>query len=273
MPFYNREKDIERLKAILSGEPNLVHFIYGPINSGKTALLNKVFDELPENYRVFYVNFRARDVESVEALMKVLFRVREGSKRLSQFLKDILKEGSKIIERIGGIPIPEEIFNLLFVKKEKVEDIFAFLEEYFREVVEKGIIPILALDEIQTIKDVINATGKPILGRLFNFLVRLTKETHLCHALCATSDCLFIEDIYSSARLEGRSDYVLVDDMGKEEAFRMYEYFGFRDRETIWDYIGGKVGDMVRLTEEKKKGLNEKEGLEAQSSSNYIPKS
>jgi len=34
LPFYNREKDIERLKAILSGEPNLVHFIYGPINSG-----------------------------------------------------------------------------------------------------------------------------------------------------------------------------------------------------------------------------------------------
>ena len=28
MPFFNREEDIRRMKAVLSGEPNLVYFVY-----------------------------------------------------------------------------------------------------------------------------------------------------------------------------------------------------------------------------------------------------
>ena len=63
--FVNREKDKEKVKRLLSGRPNLVYFVYGPINSGKTTLLMKVFEELPENYCVFYINFRWRDVQRV----------------------------------------------------------------------------------------------------------------------------------------------------------------------------------------------------------------
>ena len=37
--FVNREKKIKEVKAILSGRPNFVYFVYGPINSGKTAIL------------------------------------------------------------------------------------------------------------------------------------------------------------------------------------------------------------------------------------------
>jgi len=261
MPFYNREEDIRRMKAVLSGEPNLVYFVYGPINSGKTALLMKVFEELPEEYRVFYINFRARDVENVEDLIKVLFRVREKEEKVSEFWKELIKGSSKIFEKFGGIPIPESVFDLLFRRTDKVEDVFAFLEDYFRAIVAEGRRPVFVLDEMQTIREVINATGRPVLGRLFNFMVRLTKETHLCHCLCATSDCLFIEDVYSNARLEGRSKYLLVDDLDKEEAFRVYEGFGFEDKELVWDYIGGKVGDMVGLFEEKKQGYGEREAL------------
>jgi len=73
---------------------------------------------------------------------------------------------------------------------------------------------------------------------------------------------VFIEDVYSNVRLEGRAKYLLVDDLGKESAFRMYEEFGFKDKELVWDYIGGKVGDMVMLFEEKKQGYSEREALE-----------
>ena len=102
-----------------------------------------------------------------------------------------------------------------------------------------------------------------MLHDLFNFLVRMTKETHLCHSLCSTSDCLFIEDIYSNARLEGRAKYILVDDLPKDEAYKLYDGFGFNDKGLVWDWIGGKVGDMVRLYEEKKQGYNEEEGLKS----------
>ena len=90
----------------------------------------------------------------------------------------------------------------------------------------------------------------------------MTKETHLCHILCATSDCLFIEDVYNNARLEGRSDYILVDDLDRERAYDMYDRFGFREKDVIWEYIGGKIGDMVRLYEKRKQGYSEREGIE-----------
>jgi AAA+ ATPase superfamily predicted ATPase len=33
----------------------------------------------------------------------------------------------------------------------------------------------------------------------------MTKEKHLCHSFCATSDCLFIEEVYRNAGLKGRA--------------------------------------------------------------------
>ena len=164
--------------------------------------------------------------------------------------------------KLKGIPIPERIFDYLFLDSKKADDIFEYMEDMFEEIVEEGFRPVLVFDELQSIKDILNATGKPVLGRLFNFLVGMTKEKHLCHSLCSTSDCLFIEDIYSNARLEGRAKYLLVDDLGKEEAFRTYEAFGFEDSELVWEYIGGKIGDMVSLFEEKKRGYKEQEALD-----------
>jgi AAA+ ATPase superfamily predicted ATPase len=38
--FYNREKEIKAIRNILNTEPTLITFIYGPINSGKTELIN-----------------------------------------------------------------------------------------------------------------------------------------------------------------------------------------------------------------------------------------
>ena len=262
MPFYNREKEIKQLKNVLSGEPNLVYFVYGPINSGKTALLTKVFEELPRNYVIFYLNFRGIYVESIEDLLQVLFEVKVGEykEEVKEILKEILKEGAKTFRRVKGIPIPESLFDRIFSGK-KIENIFRYLENLFEEIKDKGKIPIFALDELQTIKDLTNATGRLIIHELFNFLVRLTKETHLCHSLCATSDCLFIEEIYSNARLEGRSEYMLVDDLAREEAFNVYKEFGFKNLEVVWEYIGGKLGDMVKLLERKKRGETEEEAL------------
>jgi len=263
--FVDREREKRELKTILSGRPNFVYFVYGPINSGKTALLMKVAEELEEseNIIVFYINFRGRDVETIDDLIKVLFRVKRGrvSEDTKEFIREVLKSGAKVLHKLKGIPIPENMFDLLFRRADKVEDIFAYLEEYFEEVRGEGYQPVLILDEMQTIKGVINATGRMVIERLFNFMIRLTKEKHLCHSLCATSDCLFIEDVYNNARLEGRAKYLLVDDFDKETAFRVYEEFGVEDKELVWDYIGGKIGDIISLFEEKKKGYSEKEAL------------
>ncbi|MEO2117101.1 MAG: ATP-binding protein, partial [Methanocaldococcus sp.] len=36
MKFFDRDKEIQKILSILEGEPKLIYFIYGPINSGKT---------------------------------------------------------------------------------------------------------------------------------------------------------------------------------------------------------------------------------------------
>ena len=164
----------------------------------------------------------------------------------------------------------EDLVRVLFEVKygkgreefKEVEDIFKYLERVFELVVEENYKPVLILDEMQTIKEVVNTTGKPVISGLFNFLIGITKEKHFCHCLCVTSDCLFVDLVYTSARLEGRAKYFLVDDLEKETAFRVYEEFGFKNKDVVWNYVGGKIGDMVSLFEEKKRGYGEKEALD-----------
>ncbi len=268
MRFYNREEEIRKTKAVLSDEPNLVYFVYGPINSGKTALLMKVFEELSEDYRVFYINFRGFE-GGYTKFTRVFFKF--GDKNLWEKIKSnmpILSAAVEYIERLAkkvntAIELPAKVIRMLQVGEEDPEkiDMFYYLEEVMRRFNERGKKPVFVLDEMQVLKGEFNAIGQPLLARLFNFMVRLTKETHLCHCLCATSDCLFIEDIYNNAKLEGRAEYLLVDDLDKEKALEVYEKFGFKKRELIWDYIGGKLGDMIKLYEKKKIGLREEEAL------------
>ena len=269
MPFYNREREKEELRRILSGEPNFLYFVYGPINSGKTALLMKVIEELSEDYRVFYINFRGVE-GGYHKFTRAFFELGDRSlwERLRRSMS-VVSAAVEYVERVAkkintAIELPGEVIRMLQVGGEDFEkiDLFHYLERLMKRLVEGGRRPVLILDEMQVLKGEINAIGQPLLARLFNFAVRMTKETHLCHVLCATSDCLFIEDVYRNARLEGRAKYLLVDDLKKETAFKVYEKFEFEDKEFVWEYIGGKIGDMVSLFEEKKRGYSEREALE-----------
>ncbi len=44
--FFNREEEKEKILNILRQEPQEINFIYGPINSGKTTLIQKLIDRL-----------------------------------------------------------------------------------------------------------------------------------------------------------------------------------------------------------------------------------
>ncbi|WP_457611658.1 ATP-binding protein, partial [Methanocaldococcus sp.] len=90
---------------------------------------------------------------------------------------------------------------------------------------------------------------KYLLKELFQFLVSLTKEQHLCHVFCLSSDSLFIEYIYSTGELEERADYILVDDFDKETALKFMDFLSEKvlnknlskeEKELIYSYVGGK---------------------------------
>jgi len=53
--FFNREREKEEILSILRQEPREINFIYGPINSGKTTLIQKLIDNLPKDYVVIYI--------------------------------------------------------------------------------------------------------------------------------------------------------------------------------------------------------------------------
>lgn len=261
--FYDREQEEQELHIILEDEPSLVYFVYGPMNSGKTSLLVRVLNSLPKDMVPFYINFRGRDLSSTGEFLNCLFKIDKRSllDSVKEYMRGLTGEGADVITKLTGIPIPKGIFDPIFKEKDKGDDAFVYLEEFFQGLVVTGQRPVFVLDELQMVKKVANAAGRLLLDKLFNFMVRMTKETHLCHSLAVTSDSLFIEQISGNARLEGRSRCFLVDDLDRDRALHVYDQFGFRDKQLIWSHIGGKIGDMVRLKVELRLGLSEKDAL------------
>ena len=64
--FHDREREINSIMRILNAPPNLITFVYGPINSGKSSLMMEVAKRLPESYVVFYINMRHIYVSGVD---------------------------------------------------------------------------------------------------------------------------------------------------------------------------------------------------------------
>ncbi len=246
MEFHDREKELKRLTKIAEFEPHTIYFIFGPINSGKTALIQEFIKRLPKNYAVFYVNLRGKFITDYKDFTRVLFRFE--SKGLDEILRSIVKTSVKFLST-KGIPVPENVIDLILAKK-KTEDVFEFLEEYLSNVA-KNKRPILILDELQVIKD-IKIDGM-LIYKLFNLFVRLTKELHLCHVFCLTSDSLFVEYIYNSAMLQGRAKYILVDDFDYETTKDFLKKYGFSDEEIelVWKYFGGKPVYLIDAIENK----------------------
>jgi AAA+ ATPase superfamily predicted ATPase len=251
--FHNRESEKKELMRILNTEPTLITFIYGPINSGKTELINNLINHLPESQKVFYINLRGRFIRGYDEFIKVLFDVEHEARygRIKEFLKPIV---SVLPESYYGIPISKEIFLKLFKDKE-IEDAFVYIETVLKAFYKTGYAPVLVIDELQVIGDL--KVDELLIYKLFNFFVRLTKELHLAHVFVISSDSLFIEHVYSEAMLEGRCRYLLVDDFDNTTAINFLDRYSISDseKELIWHYCGGKPVCLVELinTEEKRK--------------------
>ena len=81
MKFFNREKETAEILSILDEEPNLIYFIYSPINSGKTALINEIINNRldKDKYVVFYFDLREIFISKYDDFIEVLFDAYEES--------------------------------------------------------------------------------------------------------------------------------------------------------------------------------------------------
>ncbi|AEH07281.1 ATP-binding protein [Methanothermococcus okinawensis] len=260
MKFFNREKEIKEITSILEGEPNQIYFIYGSINSGKTTLINHIINnKLDDNYKVFYINFRTYLISEKKDFIEAIFSTKkddflETIKDKSEVL-NLITKGARILT---GVPIPEVEFNKLF--EERINDAFQYLNNIMLETRKNGKTPILILDELQMIKDITTNGQKYLLKELFQFLVSLTKEQHLCHVFCLTSDSLFAEYVYNTGELEGRAKHLLVDDFDKETSLRFMDFLAKEilnkpelpkeQKEQIYSLVGGKPADIYNIIDE-----------------------
>ena len=244
MKFFNREKEIKQITSILEGEPNLIYFIYGSINSGKTALINEIINNRldKDRYVVFYINLRGIFVSKYDDFIEVLFEVYDDDKKPIEVIKSLLKD----FPTLFGIPAPKNTLEEI-LKKKTTKNVFRYITNVLMEVKKDGKQPILIIDELQKIGDMkINGY---LIYELFNYFIDLTKELHLCHVFCLSSDSLFIERVYSEAMLDGRAKYLLVDDFDKETALKFMDFLAKEilnkelsdeEKELIYSYVGGK---------------------------------
>ncbi|CAD6492584.1 MAG: putative ATP-binding protein [Candidatus Argoarchaeum ethanivorans] len=254
-PFHDREKETKEIRDILDAEPSLITFVYGPINSGKTTLITHLIEELSDDYVVFYINLRTKFLASYDDFIESLFEMEMETGRTAKKGKEALAELISSATKITGIPITREFIDYVF-KDNKPKNAFSYMLKLFEEVKKSGKHPVLVLDELQKIGDV--KVNGPLIYELFNFFIDLTKEKHLAHVFVATSDSLFIEQVYSKAMLSGRSEYLLVDDFDEKTTTEFLERYGFTDDETrvAWDYCGGKPVFLLKLIR-----ADEKEGI------------
>ena len=81
----------------------------------------------------------------------MLFEIDEERKieTAKEYAKAILKD----VKIIGGIPIPINLFEQIFERKERSKDVFKYIESFMQEI-SKKYVPVLILDELQVIGDI-----------------------------------------------------------------------------------------------------------------------
>jgi AAA+ ATPase superfamily predicted ATPase len=163
--------------------------------------MDEVVRTLPEDYVVFLIDLREHIVRSYDDFFEILFSYEIGLKRKITKFSDVISSlVSSAVKVYSGIPLPENMISKV-IKKDKPKNAFTYISAILKELRAKGKIPVVIIDELQTIGD-LKLDGF-LVYELFNFFITITKRLHLAHVFAVTSDSLFIERVYAEAMLQG----------------------------------------------------------------------
>jgi len=247
--FINRKKELNDLMHWINRKPNEILFIYGPKSSGKTTLLTK-FIELNLNdkhYMIKHFNLRevliANYIDFIQAFFEVDYS------KSSQEIKQRADYSLKVFK------LSKEIKQSL---EKKILDPFVVMKKELKKIVKKGKRPIIIIDELQALDDIYMNGQKELLKELFNFFVAMTKESHLCHVIIASSDGYFMKRIYEDSKLSKTSDFYAVDYLNEADTKYWLQHldsesdittFQLSDSQIdmIWKYFGGSMWEISNL--------------------------
>ena len=248
--FINREKERAYLEKYFRNTPNAILFLYGPKSCGKSTLLNRVVRDLDqEKYAINFLDLRQVMIENFKSFLDIFFQ-----RDLKTKTKDIL---SGTTFNIGFFKIDirdEEIFK---------KNSFKIIIDQIRKAREKGIQPVIVIDEIQELKNIYTNDEKKLLDELFNLFIALTKVENLAHIVLSTSDSYFIEEMYRSAKLSKTSEFYFVDHLGREDIFSWLSNDKYnlsqKDIEYIYNYFGGSPWEIRQILVDVLEGEDLKE--------------
>ena len=187
--MFNRTREMARITEVLLSTPQL-SIITGLVNSGKTLLLEKVFDQLPEKSTkptpVYPINLRKGSFHSVQSLVSSL------SSGMNSWMKTITQNADLSFNAAGlklqfkplsnCNPI-DELNHLL----EKVTNLLPSTT-----LLRGSQLPILYIDKANRLQTILrDKDGQAALETLFEWLIMHTKEKNHFHMVLSSSDSFF----------------------------------------------------------------------------------
>ncbi|WP_461833336.1 ATP-binding protein [Desulfothermus sp.] len=243
--FINREKEFKFLQNWIESEPNAILFLYGPKSGGKTTLIYKFIDSLDKGkYEIKDFNLREYVISNYKDFLSVFFGI-DFSKS-----KEDVKEKRQYNLRVFKLDV--EVYKGL----QNLEyDAFEIMKKELLKIREQGKKPIILIDELQALEDIYINGKRELIKEVFNFFIAMTKESHLCHVIVASSDGYFIEKIYTYSKLSKTSKLIEIDYLDKEA---IYYWLKNIDRENnitnyrltdeqidlIWEKLGGSIWEI-----------------------------
>jgi len=256
--FINRKQELNYLKQWISEEPDNLLFIFGPKSSGKTTLLNEFIKRnlSDQSYDIKHFNLREIFIVNYQHFIQAFFSL------------DYSKAKGDVKERRQyNLKVFQLTVDTLKGLEEKSLDPFAVMKREMEKTAAKGIRPVIIIDELQALEGIYLNGQRELLKELFNFFVAMTKESHLCHVIIASSDGYFVERVYNDSKLKKTSKFLEVDYLSRDDVqFWLHDLrgqskikaFTLSDAQIdqIWNTMGGScweisafLGDLLRVAE------------------------
>ncbi len=239
------------LRDYLEGRPNSILFLYGPKSSGKTTLMYRLFEQMEaeKRYKINFLNLREILLTSYDDFIDAFFK--------SSSTENGLKTGSRRQYSLFGL-FKLDAFTEKMLKKRQ-EDPFLVMKREFQRLAKKGIRPVIIIDEFHKLDGLyLPDKQKRLMVELMNFFVAMTKESHLCHVIIASSDAFFIEQVYVDSKLRKTSEFMKLDYLEKEDVFvwlrdikkyNQVQAYTLDEKQIkiIWETVGGSAWEIYYI--------------------------
>jgi len=248
--FINRLSELKYLNDWINKDPEHILFIYGPKSSGKTTLLHKFIESHLSNkfFNIKHFNLRKMLLVNYSNFIQTFFEI-DYSKATSSDIKQKSEYNLKVFK------LSKEIKQSL---ENKTLDPFVVMEKELLKIFKKGKQPVIIIDELQALEDIYINGQRDLLKELFNFFVALTKESHLCHVIIASSDGYFMNRIYNDSKLTKTSDFFEINYLSQEDVKYWLTHleeesgittFTLTDEQIkiIWKFLGGSMFEISNV--------------------------